>query len=66
MLRRAFWMFGWAIVLVAPVVFIAEFVIAEYNFPPVPWWQWGVLGAAAILVAFARPKDEVVMHHLPH
>jgi lipid-A-disaccharide synthase-like uncharacterized protein len=62
MRKFLFWS-GWAILFVIPVVFAIQIYIAQ-DLPPVEPWKWAILGGAALLVYFARNRDDVFKHHI--
>lgn len=62
MRRGLFWL-GWAILIVAPIIFAVEIFIRQ-DLPPVEVWQWAMMGSAVLLVFFSRNRDEVLKHHV--
>lgn len=64
-MRKALFWLGWVILFVLPIAFAVEIYIIQ-DMPSIALWQWGILGAAVLLIYFSRNRDDVLKHHLAH
>lgn len=62
-MRKALFWFGWFVLFVLPVLFIAQIIMID-DLPRITAWQWLVPFAAIVLIYFARNRDDVLKHHV--
>ncbi|MGN6186781.1 MAG: hypothetical protein ACTHQM_24355 [Thermoanaerobaculia bacterium] len=62
-MRKALFWFGWVVLFVLPVLFIAQIIMID-DLPRITAWQWLVPFAAIVLIYFARNRDDVLKHHV--
>ena len=62
MRKKLFWL-GWIVLFALPVVYGIQIYLSQ-DLPAVAAWQWGVPLAAAVLIYFARNRDDVLKHHV--
>lgn len=64
-MQKVIFRLGILLLVVLPVVYGIE-IYRTQDLPSVPMWGWATLVGAVLLIVFARNKDEVINHHLPH
>ena len=62
-MRKGLFWFGWAVLLVLPVIYVVTAIVVQ-DLPRVEPWTWGILFGALALVFLARNRDEVLKHHV--
>jgi hypothetical protein len=62
-MRKWIYRFGWCVLFVLPILYVAEIVVTQ-DLPLVAPWQWGVLTATVVLLYFSRDTDEVLRHRV--
>jgi hypothetical protein len=63
LVRKFFYYLGWTIIVIAPIIFVAEIVRLQ-DLPRVQPWKWMLLFGAVALVYAARSRDDVLRHHV--
>ena len=62
-MRKFLFRLGWAILILAPVAYIAQIVHMQ-DIPPIEPWKWAIVFGAVALVYLSRNTDDVLKHHL--
>jgi Na+/H+ antiporter NhaD/arsenite permease-like protein len=62
-MRKAFFWFGWAILVALPIAFAVEIYVLQ-DLPHIQPWKWAIAAAAVLLVIAARNRDEVLKHRI--
>lgn len=61
--RKFFYYLGWTIIVLAPVLFVAETVRLQ-DLPRIQPWKWILLFGAVAMIYAARNRDDVLRHHV--
>lgn len=64
-MRKALWWFGWVVLFILPVLFIAQIFMIN-DLPKIEPWKWLILFGAVALIYFSRNRDDVLKHHIDH
>lgn len=64
-MRKALWWFGWVVLFILPVIFIAQVFMLQ-DLPKVEPWKWLIAFAAVAIIYFSRNRDDVLKHHIDH
>ena len=62
-MRKILFWFGWAVLLVLPVVFTIQIFVIQ-DLPRVELWKWGIPLAAVLVIILSRNRDDVLKHHV--
>ena len=62
MRKKLFWL-GWIVLFALPVVYGIQIFLSQ-DLPAIEPWQWAIPFGAALLIYFARNRDDVLKHHV--